>query len=103
MKLSEEKKCYNAGKISGLSTLTAYAKFKDYDKLIQEEIGMSPVNPMIHGLNWDRPWLMHMIYNLWMLLRCDAVFFQPNYQESRGARIEYAVSHFFGKRIFIHR
>ena len=57
MKLPEGKKCYNAGKISGLSILGASAKFAKFDKFIATEMGMIPINPMQHGLSWNQPWL----------------------------------------------
>lgn len=95
MKLPEGKKCYNAGKISGLSTLGASAKFAKFDKIIANQMGMIPINPMVHGLSWNKPWLFHIIYDLSLLLRCDTVLFQPDWVDSRGARIENFVAKLF--------
>lgn len=100
MSLPEGKKCYNAGKISGLNVLEALAKFRQYDELIYQSSGMLPVNPMIYGLKWSRPWWMHMIFDLILMLRCDAVFFQPDWKESKGARIEHWVAEKLGMEIF---
>ena len=91
-------KCYNAGKISGLPYIAAYHKFDRYDSEI-EQMGMTPVNPMKDGLKPTRPWWMHLVYDLWLLVRCSHVAFQPDWEQSRGARIEYRVAQALRKRI----
>lgn len=55
IKLPEGRRCYNAGKISGLNYLGALAKFRKFDEQIYSETGMHPVNPMVHGLKPCRP------------------------------------------------
>lgn len=100
MKLPEGKKCYNAGKISGLSTLGAAAKFAKFDKIIKEQLDMIPINPMVHGLSWSKPWLFHIVYDLLLLLHCDTVLFQPDWVDSRGARIENFVARLFMKEVY---
>lgn len=99
MNLPAKPRCYNAGKISGLSWLDAYSKFERADKRIEKKYGLNPVNPMKHGLHPSRPWWMHMVYDLWLMMRCEVVYFQQDWKESRGARIEYKVAKFFGKKI----
>ena len=91
-------KCYNAGRISGLSYLKAYNTFDVYDKK-RAEMGMTPVNPMKEGLRPSRPWWMHMIYDLWLMAGCSYIHFQPGWENSRGARIEFAVARFLRKEI----
>ena len=103
MKLPEGKKCYNAGKISGLSILGASAKFAKFDKFIATEMEMIPINPMSHGLNWNKPWLFHIIYDLTLMLRCDAVLFQPDWVESRGVRIEHFFAKMFMKEMYFFK
>lgn len=103
MKLPEGKKCYNAGKISGLSILGASAKFAKFDKFIATEMEMIPINPMLYGLNWNQPWLFHIIYDLTLMLRCDAVLFQPDWVESRGARIEHFFAKMFMKEMYFFK
>lgn len=92
------KKCYNAGKISGLSYLDAYNKFDRYDKDIERR-GMLPVNPMKVGLRPRRPWWMHLVYDLGLLIGCSHVVFQHDWEESRGARIEHCVARLLRKKI----
>ena len=103
MNLPERKRCYNAGRISGLNLLGAAAKFRKFDELIYQETGMHPVNPMVHGIRWSRPWWMHMVYDISLLLRCDAVFFQPDWVESRGARIEHFIAEMVGMEIYHYK
>ena len=103
IKLPEGRRCYNAGKISGLNYLGALAKFRKFDEQIYIETGLHPVNPMVHGLKPCRPWWMHMLYDLHLMLRCDAVFFQPDWVESRGAKIEHFVAELFGMEIYHYR
>lgn len=93
-------KCYNAGKISGLSFLKAWNKFDKYDKLIQE-MGMIPVNPMKDGLKVSRPWWMHMLYDLSLLVRSQCVVFHPDWEKSKGAIIEFKVAKFLRKKIIL--
>lgn len=42
IKLPEGRRCYNAGKISGLNYLGALAKFRKFDEQIYSETGMHP-------------------------------------------------------------
>ncbi len=99
-KLPCHPRCYNAGKISGLPYIKAYTKFGKADRWIEARCCMNAVNPMIHGLKPSRPWWMHLIYDLWLLSRCQAVALQQDWMESRGARIEYRVARFLRKDIF---
>lgn len=92
------KRCYNAGKISGLSYLSARAKFDKFDEEIRKA-GMVPVNPMVDGLRADRPWWMHMVYDALLLVGCSHVLFQPDWFQSKGARIEFKLARFFRKKI----
>lgn len=103
MRTKQEKKCYNSGKISGLSFLAAYQNFKLADKMISS-IGYAPVNPMKEQwLKPEAPWLLHMIVDVWHLLWCDAVYFQKNWTESKGARIEFHVASLFGKELIYQK
>ena len=78
--------------------LVAYKNFDETDKIIEAR-GMIPVNPMKVGLRPSRPWWMHMIYDLWLMSRCEHVYFQPGWAESRGARIEFNVARLLRKDI----
>lgn len=88
----KKRKCYNSGKISGLPYLTAYNNFQDADADIRRH-GYEPVNPMKERwLRPSAPWWMHMVVDVWHLLWCEAVYFQKNWSDSRGARIEFMIA-----------
>lgn len=97
------KKCYNSGKISGLPYLTAYNNFLSADRMI-EAMGYRPVNPILESwLKPSAPWLLHMMVDVWKLLWCHAVYFQKNWEDSRGARIEFRVALFLNKEIIYQK
>ena len=97
--MEKKKKCYNSGKITGLPYLTAYNNFLEGDRKIRD-LGYEPVNPMEkRWLKPSAPWIMHMIVDIWKMMRCDAVAFQDNWPESRGARIEFKTALYLGKKI----
>lgn len=97
--MDKRKKCYNSGKISGLPYLVAYNNFLAADKEI-ESLGYKPVNPLAERwLKPDAPWLLHMIVDVWHMLWCKAVFFQKNWEDSRGARIEFQLALMLDKEL----
>lgn len=90
--MENNRKCYNSGKISGLPYLTAYNNFLEADKEITQ-LGFSPVNPMAERwLRPSAPWILHMIVDVWKMLWCKAVYFQRNWSDSKGARIEFYIA-----------
>lgn len=95
-------KCYNSGKIGGLPYLVAYKKFQKADEDIFL-MDMNPINPMKSGLKYSRPWWMHMIVDVCLLLRCQCVYVQTDWKESRGARIEMKLAKLFGKTILFEQ
>ena len=88
----KKKRCYNSGKISGLPYLVAYNNFLAADRKIAG-LGFEPVNPMREKwLAPSAPWILHMIVDVWKMLWCDSVYFQKNWADSRGARIEFQIA-----------
>ena len=94
-------RCYNSGPISGTGYLEAYERFRRNDGHILSRYGMNPVNPMLLGLRPSRPYWMHILYDLWLMLRCDAVCFQRGWEKSRGARIEYRVARLLRLKVLL--
>lgn len=88
-------KCYNSGRISGLSYLEAYNNFRRADIEIAG-MGLVPVNPIMLGLKPSRPYWMHIITDILLLARCGHIYLQRNWMSSRGARIEFRVAKFLG-------
>lgn len=83
--------------------LVAHNNFQCADKDI-ERLGYASVNPM--NKSWPKygaPWLLHMAVDLWKLLWCDAVYFQRNWSDSRGASIEFQVALFLGKELIYQK
>ena len=102
-KINKKNKCYNSGKISGLSYLTAYNNFllADHEIFLR---GYESVNPMKEcWLKPSAPWLCHMVVDIFQMLRCKAVFFQRNWAESRGARIEFQIALALGKELIYQK
>lgn len=91
-------RCYNAGKIGGMPYILAHKNFEQADQDITI-LGWEPVNPLYNGLPATAPWIVHMAVDLCLLASCHAVYFQRNWQDSRGARIEHRVAKFLRKRI----
>lgn len=91
-------KCYNAGKIGGLSPIVANRNFSVADNYILSR-DMEPVNPMKVGLQYTAPYIFHMLKDLSLLLSCWYVCFQSNWKDSRGARIEHRVARLTRKKI----
>lgn len=97
--MGKRKKCYNSGKITGLPRLTAWFNFERADREI-EALGYKPVNPMVEQwIDPNAPWLLHMIVDIWHLLWCKAVYFQKNWADSRGARIEFQIALWLDKEL----
>jgi hypothetical protein len=92
-------KVYISGKISDLDTTEAIRNFKHSESIITS-IGMNPVNPMKNGLPVEAEWHEHMGIDIKMLLECDAILMQPNWNESKGARIEKCIAKEFNMIIF---
>jgi hypothetical protein len=92
------KLCYLSGKISGLLHIEYVANF-DYASIEAEILGYLPVNPVrIHdGKDWS--WLCFMVADLALLARCDAIYLQRNWRDSRGAKIERAFARMLRKEI----
>lgn len=98
----QRRQCYNSGKIGGLPLPVAARKFHLADKEIME-LGYIPVNPMKNCLKWSDPWILHMIVDVCNMLGCNAVFFQKDWMDSKGARIEYKIAKFFGKELIFQK
>lgn len=92
-------RCYNSGMVGGLSYLSACENFRLADQEI-ESMGFIPVNPLIRGLKPSYPWIMHMIVDIIILIGCDHIYMQRNWESSRGARIEKKIAHFLEIKIW---
>ena len=92
-------KIYISGKISGLDPNDIRAAFYQAAHEISLR-GNTPINPLENGLKPERPWILHMVVDIWMLIRCDAIHMLPDWEDSRGAKVEYKVAKLLRKQIF---
>ena len=81
------KKCYIAGKIGGLPEEVYKANF-ERAKAEVCALFFEPVNPVELPHNHGKTWREYMNEDLTELLKCDYVYAQKNWTDSRGARIE---------------
>ena len=87
------KRVYISGQMTGLSREEYQARFAKAEKLLRDE-GYAVTNPArLPPCCW--PWLyrlmgyrLTLLYDLWMLSRCDLIYKIPGWKESHGANIE---------------
>lgn len=84
-------KVYISGKISGLPIQEAKERFDNAQALL-ESCGLDPVNPMSKEMPENATWEQHMVKDIELLLRCDAIYLMDNWADSRGAQIEYDIA-----------
>lgn len=95
MKNSKEK-VFISGKVSGIEYYVAYQTFANAERLLSQQ-GYKVINPMkICKKHWS--WVRCVVKCLWAIMFCSKIHQLPNWQESRGARIEYKWAKFLRKR-----
>lgn len=94
------KTVFISGKVSGLSPIQAYTKFKTAKfRLINEIEKYKVINP-ISLCKSTYPWWLCMVICLYNLIfKADYIYMLDNWQDSRGAKIEHAVASKIGKGI----
>ena len=97
------KNIYISGKISGLDAEFVRGKFNgsEWDLIMQNKSFENPIH--IRPLFGIDKWLFHMLADIWVLLRCDAILLQPDWIDSRGSKIEVVVAILTGKEIIIEK
>lgn len=84
-------KVYISGKITGTDLTHTRKRFSDVaDKL--QALGHEVTNPLCNGLSETDPWEAHIIKDIATLLQCKAIYMLQDWQESKGARIEYYIA-----------
>ena len=92
-------KTYISGRISGRPLAQARREFEQAEIKLRR-FGLSPISPMDNGLPDDAPWEDHMGRDIAMLLRCQAIYMLPGWQQSEGATLEYRIARQRRIRIF---
>jgi hypothetical protein len=90
---------YISGKISGLEREEVERKFAEAEKELRES-GWTPVSPLKNGVRWGEKWERHMAVDILMMLECEGVFFQADWKESAGARLERCIAEEKGMTIY---
>lgn len=87
--------------MSNLSREQYMELFRRAEQSLQSQGYTKIVNPIrVWACRW--PWLyrivgyrLTLLYDLWLLTRCDLIYKIPGWQESRGANIESCVAYHF--------
>lgn len=95
-------KVYISGKITGLPITEAEERFKDAEELITA-LNLIPVNPLNNGLPRHSSWEEHIAKDIELLKQCEAIFMLDNWEESRGAKIEYEFAIGTGKEVMYEK
>ena len=93
---------YISGKITGLPITEAERRFREAEELLKA-LNLNPINPMKNGLPLGATWEEHMAKDIELLKKCDVIFMLDNWQESRGARIEYDFAVGAGKEVMFEQ
>jgi hypothetical protein len=95
----ENMKVYLSGKISGLHIAQAETNFANAE-IDMHFLGHETVNPLkICPYHPDLTWDDYMAEDIKALLKCDAIYLQRNWGQSKGARIERAIAIELGLQI----
>ena len=98
---AEETTCarvYISGPIAHYDLEERKAVFKAAKKQLRK-MGYLPVNPMDNGLPQPGDWREHMRADIANLLRCQYIYFLPEWQYSKGCRLELDVAMSCGLKV----
>ena len=95
------KRIYISGPMSGVPRDQYLEMFRRAEQSLRSNGYTKVVNPIrVWVCRW--PWLyrivgyrLTLLYDLWMLTRCDLIYKIPGWKESRGANIESCVAYHF--------
>ena len=94
-------KVYISGPMSNLAREQYMDMFTRVEQSLRTHGYHRIVNP-IHVWTCRWPWLykivgyrLTLLYDLWLLMRCDLIYKIPGWKESRGANIESCVAYHF--------
>lgn len=88
---SSRARVYISGPIAHYDLDERRRVFAHAKRMLRRE-GYLPVNPMDNGLPQPGDWRMHMRADIRNLLRCQFIYFLPDWQLSKGCRLELDVA-----------
>ena len=92
-------KIYISGKISGLDYNETKLVFERAEKTLRIK-GFEVANPFnFNKFKPSKSWNEYMVNSCRHLFECDAIFMLKNWGQSKGARVEYAISKELGLKI----
>ena len=65
-----------------------------------ENTTLEVTNPLCNGLSEHDPWEEHIAKDIINLIDCEGIYMLQGWEDSQGARIEYAVAKELGKVVF---
>ena len=96
---SKNMKVFISGKISGIENV-AFQLFAEAERLLQA-LGYETINPMTLNHDHDRSWNSYMNVCIKALCECDGIYMIPNWNDSRGANVEFFISEILGLKKII--
>ena len=107
--MSKDKRIYISGPMSGVPREQYLEMFRRAEQSLRDRGYSNIVNPIrVWACRW--PWLYRLmervlgcdtayystlLYDLWLLRRCEMIYKLPGWQQSRGANIESCVAYHF--------
>jgi len=91
-------KIYISGKITGIEA-EARVNFAVAENIVKT-LGHAPVNPFKIKHKKDALWADFMKKDIRTLVQCDAIWMLPDWQASKGARLELQIAYKLGLKLF---
>lgn len=92
-------KIYISGKITGLEEKEALRIFCEAETELVNK-GFIVFNPMTIEHNHDKSWSNYMKTDIKALMECDAIYMLPNWNTSKGAKIERQLAIDLGMKVY---
>ena len=97
-KAKDKEAVYISGKVTGLDPEYCSRKFKE-DANILVMLGFLPFNPTAH-IKPDCAWQQAMRLCVAVLPLCNAIYMQPDWQKSKGAKLEKKLAEQLGLKVY---
>ena len=99
--MEKTKRVYISGGMTGIPREQYIELFRRAEQSLRAQGYRKIVNPIrVWACRW--PWLykvigyrLTLLYDLWLLMRCDQIYKLPGWRDSKGANIESCVAYHF--------
>ena len=99
--MEKTKRVYISGGMTGIPREQYIELFRRAEESLRAQGYHKIVNPIrVWACRW--PWLykiigyrLTLLYDLWLLMRCDQIYKLPGWRDSKGANIESCVAYHF--------